>query len=721
MKIKLLSRSVLLSLLFSLSLFLFPLISYSLTPQEVPNPQAIYGGWVTDMANVLSDNSRNTLNREISNLEAEKGVEIAIVTVDSTQTRATPKEFTTELFNHWGIGKAQIDNGILFLVSMGDRRVEIETGYGMEGILPDARVGNIIDNQIIPNFREGNYEKGILDGTMAIIEAINVSYEFETLDVNSRLYSPNYFLPLLTLLISVGSGFVINKEKKKLDQPIYLRKDTTSRVSVTEKYPSSILLSFFNFIATLGLGLVINFLVLNSIFQSSLHFNLYNSFEGIIADNVDRFFTSFQLIFILWCFFSFLFLLHLNLLVKNKEKEIKFYTIGYVVLFVFIFLYVNIVLHFILTEYPGTLLGGQQINTLLLVTAIISTVMLIIPAFIFTSSMIKSQQNRHKILLLLTSYGFSFIFNWLLLNVLMDIFPRQFLFSMVVISIVYFAIVEFMIVNKQDADINFQELKKVLISGLIFFGSFTVVIIGAIAFIFSGIQGEFSFSNWLNNCLLIINNIFSYVAMSLFNNQTLANQINFNNIPDIVVIFLAGVIALLGINIIYNFIHKFFPIKEKAHIRFYADESKDIALEKVPSEMVSPLLTKEEKVAQEIGSIEVEGWVSSQGKRKNYQREDLHIRIYTSTNSKFKSCPHCDELTMIETKQQVTPATTSSSGLERITTHCHCCGYEEIREKTIPMIVVSSYSSSGGGSSGSGGGGSFGGGSSGGGGAGGSW
>jgi uncharacterized protein len=73
------------------------------------------------------------------------------------------------LFNHWGIGKADEDNGVLFLISIGDRRVEIETGYGIEPILPDAQVGQIIETNITPPFKQGDFDAGTLAGTKALV------------------------------------------------------------------------------------------------------------------------------------------------------------------------------------------------------------------------------------------------------------------------------------------------------------------------------------------------------------------------------------------------------------------------------------------------------------------------------------------------------------------------------------------------------------------------
>ncbi len=155
-----------------LAVFLFPLKSEALTVLDVPNPRQVYSGWVTDMADILTDSTEAQLNQMIEQLEANSGTELAVVTVPLTAPAASPKEFTTELFNYWGIGKKEQDNGVLFLISVGDRRVEIETGYGIEGILPDAKVGRIIDTKIKPRFKQGDFDGGTLAGTQALVVAL---------------------------------------------------------------------------------------------------------------------------------------------------------------------------------------------------------------------------------------------------------------------------------------------------------------------------------------------------------------------------------------------------------------------------------------------------------------------------------------------------------------------------------------------------------------------
>ncbi len=97
-----------------LAVFLFPLKSEALTVREVPNPRQVYSGWVTDTADILTDSTEAQLNQMIEQLEAKNGTELAVVTVPLTAPAASPKEFTTELFNYWGIGKQEQDNGVLF-------------------------------------------------------------------------------------------------------------------------------------------------------------------------------------------------------------------------------------------------------------------------------------------------------------------------------------------------------------------------------------------------------------------------------------------------------------------------------------------------------------------------------------------------------------------------------------------------------------------------------
>lgn len=177
----------------SLAILFYSLPSQALTVQEVPNPRQVNGGWVTDMANILAPITENQINQIISDLEAKNGTEIAVVTVRETSPSASVKEFATTLFNYWGIGKADRDNGVLFLISQGDRRVEIVTGYGIEEILSDAKVGQIIDSEIIPQFKQGKFDEGTLAGTKAIVLALT---EPSKMSISQNQHSP-WGLPIV--------------------------------------------------------------------------------------------------------------------------------------------------------------------------------------------------------------------------------------------------------------------------------------------------------------------------------------------------------------------------------------------------------------------------------------------------------------------------------------------------------------------------------------------
>lgn len=156
---------------FFLLLPTFPGLALSIG--DVPNPRRNYGGWVTDMAGVLRESTEQQLNRIISQFEDRTTIEIAVVTVKTTQPSPSPKAFTTELFNTWGIGKARHNNGLLFLIATEDRRVEIETGSGLEPLLPSSKLHTLLASEITPKLSQGNFDEGTLAGTQALIDTLS--------------------------------------------------------------------------------------------------------------------------------------------------------------------------------------------------------------------------------------------------------------------------------------------------------------------------------------------------------------------------------------------------------------------------------------------------------------------------------------------------------------------------------------------------------------------
>lgn len=126
---------------------------------------------VSDYGDFMSSEVEKEIHNALYNYEKITGVEIAILTIP-TFGDEDAADYSVQVFNRWGIGKARGDNGILIVTSMGDRQWHITTGYGMEDIFTDAQCRRFGDRYLVPNFKEGNYEKGFKD----LIEAMKEEF-----------------------------------------------------------------------------------------------------------------------------------------------------------------------------------------------------------------------------------------------------------------------------------------------------------------------------------------------------------------------------------------------------------------------------------------------------------------------------------------------------------------------------------------------------------------
>jgi len=145
------------ALLAALLLLALALPAFAATTPALPEPK----GWVNDFAGILKADEVSKLDSIIQSLEKVTTAEIAVVTVKNTQP-LDPKSYVVALMEKWKVGKKDKDNGLILLVSVDDRRVEVEVGYGLEGTLPDSVVLRIIDNDLIPQFKQNKYGDGII-------------------------------------------------------------------------------------------------------------------------------------------------------------------------------------------------------------------------------------------------------------------------------------------------------------------------------------------------------------------------------------------------------------------------------------------------------------------------------------------------------------------------------------------------------------------------------
>ena len=141
--------------------------------KEVPSPRGTgIIGYVSDPNDLIDASSENQINRLLFELEQKSSVEVAVVVIPSIG-REIPKQFAVDLFELWGIGKADTDNGLLILTVMDQRRTEFEVGYGLEPILTDAVCYRIGVNEIVPNFKNGNYGEGLINSVVRIREFLD--------------------------------------------------------------------------------------------------------------------------------------------------------------------------------------------------------------------------------------------------------------------------------------------------------------------------------------------------------------------------------------------------------------------------------------------------------------------------------------------------------------------------------------------------------------------
>ena len=146
------------------------LLAFALAAAAAPTFPPL-AGRVVDDAGILSAQTQERLNALLAEEEKETGNQVVVATLKSLQGY-TIEQFGYQLGRAWGIGQKRKNNGALLIVVPGEHRVRIEVGYGLEGELTDAQSKIIIDQFMLPAFRRGDYDQGVLAGTQAILKVL---------------------------------------------------------------------------------------------------------------------------------------------------------------------------------------------------------------------------------------------------------------------------------------------------------------------------------------------------------------------------------------------------------------------------------------------------------------------------------------------------------------------------------------------------------------------
>lgn len=192
------------ALLFLLSLT--PIIQASSIPKPVGD---IY---VQDFAGLLSKEQVAEINQFARNLDDATGAQIAVLTIDTLDGEDI-QSFSNRAFREFGLGDAEKDNGVLLVIAIDDRDMRIEVGYGLEGALPDGKVGRILDDFTDPYMKQDMPDQAIMNTMKVLYEEVSKEYNWDGETVNPVAaegrseggggFSPIFIIIIIFILFSI--------------------------------------------------------------------------------------------------------------------------------------------------------------------------------------------------------------------------------------------------------------------------------------------------------------------------------------------------------------------------------------------------------------------------------------------------------------------------------------------------------------------------------------
>lgn len=150
-----------------IAVFLAVFTQAAVAKVAIPRPT----GYVNDYANVIDSVTLSQLENLLAKIEQATTAQIAVAVMTTIEPDAV-EDYAVRMFSEWGIGRKDKDNGILILIAMQERKIRIEVGYGLEGAVPDAFAGSVIQDVIAPHFRDDDYSGGVAAGVEAVAERV---------------------------------------------------------------------------------------------------------------------------------------------------------------------------------------------------------------------------------------------------------------------------------------------------------------------------------------------------------------------------------------------------------------------------------------------------------------------------------------------------------------------------------------------------------------------
>jgi uncharacterized protein len=140
--------------------------------EELPPPPT---GWFNDYAGLVSSEDAGRLDEKLRQLDRDTSTQV-VVAVFPKLPSPSLEDFTARTAESWRVGRTELDNGAIFFVFAEDKKMRVEVGYGLEGALPDALTGRILNDQVVPLFRQGDWAGGLEAGIDGIVAAVRGEY-----------------------------------------------------------------------------------------------------------------------------------------------------------------------------------------------------------------------------------------------------------------------------------------------------------------------------------------------------------------------------------------------------------------------------------------------------------------------------------------------------------------------------------------------------------------
>jgi len=187
------------------AVFALALTSLGVAPAWADPSFPALTGRVVDDAHVLSPQTQANLTARLQALEAKNGDQVVVVTLPSLQGQAI-EDYGYQLGRAWGIGEKGKNNGALFIIAPSEHKVRIEVGYGLEPVLTDALSSVILQTAVLPKFRTGDVEGGVVAGTDAIIEQLGLdpaTAKAKAQAAESRPVQTSHPIPVIFIILII--------------------------------------------------------------------------------------------------------------------------------------------------------------------------------------------------------------------------------------------------------------------------------------------------------------------------------------------------------------------------------------------------------------------------------------------------------------------------------------------------------------------------------------